>query len=300
MPLFNDTQPSLVEICFYVGKDFWYDTPNSPYGGMALDKHPFDRDDLEFNDGLGDLLRERETHEFSLKKASLSLILILLVIFVLLVLGFNLSKKVFKPKETTVEFVDITKEVSENTEIAQEAITEEVQPTQETQIQETKIEKTTPKPEIKAAEKQTSKPEKQGVKPVAKAEQPKPDLKAKSVDKADVKAEKPVHQAGVNISYKPKATVVAPRSVAPTPRPVATQPLTYKLIVGTFANPANADAVTKQLQAHGRVPYVWKDTVNGVTVYRVQAGAYPSSQAAAGDLARVKAWGFSDAYLLNR
>lgn len=49
-------------------------------------------DDLEYNDGLGDLLREKEQHEFSWSKTTIVLLIVVFGIFVALTLAFNFSK----------------------------------------------------------------------------------------------------------------------------------------------------------------------------------------------------------------
>ena len=51
-----------------------------------------DNEELEYNDGLGDLLREKERQEFSWSKTTIVLLIVVFGIFVGLTLAFNFSK----------------------------------------------------------------------------------------------------------------------------------------------------------------------------------------------------------------
>lgn len=59
------------------------------------------QDNLEYNDGLGDLLREKDKMKFSWVKTVLVLITLIFIIFIVLTLGFNIIKSFFTVEDTS-------------------------------------------------------------------------------------------------------------------------------------------------------------------------------------------------------
>ena len=66
-------------------------------------------DDLEYNDGLGDMLKEKEYHEFSWIKTLSVLVGILAIVLILFVASFKFGTDMFSKSqtETAVEYEDI-------------------------------------------------------------------------------------------------------------------------------------------------------------------------------------------------
>lgn len=65
------------------------------------EKSRIQRDDLEYNDGLGDLLKEREQFEFSWLKTVASVLVIILALYVAVTVLFKLAKSMVENTETT-------------------------------------------------------------------------------------------------------------------------------------------------------------------------------------------------------
>lgn len=63
-------------------------------------------EELEYNDGLGDLLREKERHEFSWSKTTIVLLIVIFGIFVILTLVFNFSKNALKTPPPTAPLLN--------------------------------------------------------------------------------------------------------------------------------------------------------------------------------------------------
>ncbi|RAP30299.1 hypothetical protein DID78_02440 [Candidatus Marinamargulisbacteria bacterium SCGC AG-343-D04] len=70
---------------------------------MNVENQNESNEDLEYNDGLGDLLREREKLEFSWAKTSVILVLVLGVILISITFVFNSGKRFFNKQQTAVK-----------------------------------------------------------------------------------------------------------------------------------------------------------------------------------------------------
>ncbi|MBT3260821.1 SPOR domain-containing protein [bacterium] len=84
-------------------------------------------DELEYNDGLGDMLREKESHEFSWTKTMTTSLAILVIVLLVLILIFSLGKKAFFSSEDQKQPITQTATITYS-EIIEE---EETLPTKE-------------------------------------------------------------------------------------------------------------------------------------------------------------------------
>ena len=82
------------------------------------------KDDLEYNDGLGDLLREKERLEFNWIKTGLVLLGLIGIIFLFLVFVFNIGKRFLTSEPTSVS-IEQSKTITE-IERENQALLEEI------------------------------------------------------------------------------------------------------------------------------------------------------------------------------
>ncbi|RAP38278.1 hypothetical protein DID80_02755 [Candidatus Marinamargulisbacteria bacterium SCGC AAA071-K20] len=213
---------------------------------------------LEYNDGLGDLLREKEEYEFSWAKTSIVLISVIAIIFLGLTFVFKISKSYLtnsmmtyneQPSETSQDMA-LDKENAALIKLVEDSKTESI-PIASLDIlhQDNSVQTTF---EIKPEAKQSI-----SVEPLQK-----------------VSKESTVKYTTVSGKYR------------------------YKVISGTFANRVNANAQKNRLKKKSCASYVWTEMKeSGRTFYKVQAGAFDQYSLALKQKAKLKRKGF-DSYIL--
>ena len=98
------------------------------------------KDDLEYNDGLGDLLREKERLEFNWIKTGLVLLGLIGIIFLFLVFVFNIGKRLLTSEPTAVS-IEQSKSITD-IERENQALLEEINKSSSSSTIEIKVPKT--------------------------------------------------------------------------------------------------------------------------------------------------------------
>lgn len=232
------------------------------------------KDDLEYNDGLGDMLREREREEFSWVKTSFSAVSIVIVVLIVFIVGFQFAKftlarkaakshLIAKPSTVPVTREEIDSEIAKIEE-QNNSITGNIATSATESVSMDGIPTATSEPPLSAA------------KPVV-AVAPKPTLP---------KPMSPPKPAVVT-PVKPNTAVVAPTSV---PAAVSRD---FKVIAGSYATRETAQAQAIEL-AKARIPsFIWVSDTGGRPIYRVQVGAYPTQAQAEASVAEFSRKGIS-------
>jgi len=266
------------------------------------------RDDLEYNDGLGDLLREKEHFEFSWVKTLASVLVIVIVLYIGVMILFKLAKSMVENPETTApttvvndphqELVDeILSTSSMNVQTPTQDMVplaptlppvEDVQPKQlpvkkAPAVTETKPVKPIEKRDVTAK----SVPAPQAAQaPVVEPSHNDRRLTGKRVSRSTTpRTPLPVPVAAPVQSYKPASKPVhtvktvekTVKKAAPvvSAAPAASSEQAYKVIAGSFITRDNAESLKKQLASKGIATYIWATTDNQHdTVYRVQVGSF--------------------------
>lgn len=217
------------------------------------------KDDFEFNDGVGDVLKEKETYSFSWKKTLLVLSGITFSILILTFIILEIGKKALNLNQTSLEVAVESNEmidrmVSEEAESSWEMIPDLQDESDEYELIES-------------------------IKPVKLA---KPVVKEATIKKPSEK------------SIKPSPAI---KKTVSKDTPSSTK--TYRVIAGSFAKYSNAKSKLKSLQKKGIDAFIWQSkSQNGTTFYKLQVGSFKSYQAAkkhVSDLGKKNI----DSYILN-
>ncbi|MAQ63924.1 hypothetical protein CL647_03700 [bacterium] len=207
------------------------------------------KDEFEHNDGLGDLLREREKLEFSWSKTIVILCSLFAVVIVGIYFIFNIGRSVI---QTEIKDTISSSKVASKKPASK--IVKKIQPVKESVIAN-KTNKKTPAKQTKA-------------KKIAKeviSKKPKR-VVSRSVPK---KIEKKIKIAA-NTSPKKKVSRTNERL----------QNTSYKVITGTFSNYDNAIAHLDTLKSNGIKGFVKESKTSLGSTFRVQVGAYTSRDSA--------------------
>ncbi len=244
---------------------------------------------LEFNDGVGDMLRPREKDGFGWFSTLLIIALSVLVIIISFWISFNVGKKIFL-KEAPAPKVE-------------SPLWEEVPATPENAAPPA----TAPAAE-KAPAEELLPPSQPSVKPVENVAPPVPAVKPVPAQVApalkpqvqNVQAQnKPVPPAP-----KPAPVVTIPKPTVPAPRPAAVVPIAkpskvlMRVIAGSFSDAAGAQQLANMLTQKGIPSFVWAHALGDKTVYRVQAGAFGYAERAEAMVSHLKNLGY-DAYIMQ-
>ncbi len=270
---------------------------------MAKDFQP--DDEREYNDGLGDLLREKERREFSWAKTAVVMTVLILVIFMGLVLVFSVGKTVLNKlsgKDQTIPekvFQDIEKVEKEMTpsegDIQNETSHVAATPNIENPSEES-APVSSPKPASKPEPKSEPKPEH---KPESKP------VKEHSVTKVTPKPVKLVHVEPVHSEpvvpaapKKPHKTWVPPvsKKAVETASKVAIKGTPYKLIAGSFTTRQGAMNLQSKLKSQSIETYYWKSEGEGPQ-FHIQVGAFATPKEAEKYAAILRKKGFSPVVL---
>lgn len=254
-------------------------------------------EEFEYNDGLGDMLREKEQREFSWTKTSTTVVVIVIVVILSFFLGFNMIKKMMsKGADTTVAIPELSKaDVQANVDKMEEENSKLINKIQE----ELANRKETPaisKPMMK--------------KPVVK----EPEVKKQAPVKVNsikvnevVKEPTPKKSTPVIVKEMPKDPYLENLE---TMKPVFTKKvpvekmddgmaLPYKVIAGSFKSKQNAINYKATLIKQGMDAFVWGQDIKGVKWYRVQVGAFKDYKTAKLRMENMKTKGYS-VYVLKK
>jgi cell division septation protein DedD len=285
-------------------------------------------ENLEFNDGLGDLLREKESRQFSLKRTLIVLVVFVAVVFVVLLLTVKVGTKfLFSPtdKINTVKTEDIdsdalVRELAEMERLmaekkAQEsplemAVTPSAQTPAKVEAEPSSREATRAplQPPVPAKSKAPvpTKAKDAEVVPVtipAKSKATVP-AKAKDAEVAPVKKGAPVSEVPVK-AVSPAAKPVPKPTVSvtiqkPSPAVKKSAPIfPYKVIVGTFSEVENARVLQTELKQQGIEAFLWDRDTDGKRWHAVQAAAFPDQASAQRFVATLRKKGYP-AYVLRK
>ena len=292
-----------------------------------MTKKNSDHDNLEFNDGLGDLLREKESRQFSIQRTLIVLVVFVVVVFLVLLATVKFGTKFLftsTDKTATVQTQDIdsdalVRELAEmerlmaqkkGSHATSDAVVAEATPTPpvkaivppaKTSTPTVNAAPVAPKPVVKEVPKVVAKPVVKDVpkvvlKPVVK-EVPKGVSKpvVKEVPKG---VSKPVVKDIPKVVSKPVAVskpAAIKRDLQPKPQGV----FPYKVIVGTFSNKTNALSLKDELKKHGVDAFLWERHTDGQDWHAVQAGAFPTQDSAQRFAAELRKKGYP-AYVLRQ
>ncbi len=231
------------------------------------------KDDLEYNDGLGDMLREREREEFSWVKTSFSAVSIIVVVLVVFIIGFQFAKYTISKK-------------AQNSQVAVKEATQ-IDTREEIDSEIAKIEAQNDVLSTDLASSATESVSMDGIPTVTP--EPTPVFTPKPAPKPVAPAPKRV--AVVQPVVQPAA--VAPAPVAAPAAPVVSGSRDFKVIAGSYSTRENAQAQAIEL-AKARIPsFIWTGESGGRPIYRVQVGAYPSQRQAEASVAELSRQGIS-------
>ena len=217
------------------------------------------KDDFEFNDGVGDVLKEKETYSFSWKKTFLVLSGITFSILILTFIILEIGKKALNLNQTSLEVAVESNEmidrmVSEEAESSWEMIPDLQDEPDEYELIESI-------PPIKVT------------KPVTKQKKIKKPL------------EKTIKSTPVTTKIKTKD--------------VTAKVQTYRVIAGSFSKYSNAKSKLNSLQKKGIDAFIWQSkSQNGSTFYKLQVGSFKSYQAAKKHVSDLDKKNI-DSYILN-
>jgi hypothetical protein len=232
---------------------------------VSTDNQDNQDNQLEYNDGLGDLLREKEEYEFSWAKTSIVLISVIAIIFLGLTFVFKVSKSYLTNSMMTYNEQSVngtSQEVSQNNALDQEneALITLVDNSSTQSISDATV--------------------------------------------VTLHSEIPI-QTKIETKTKKKTTsIVKNNQIQKVSKQQSTTFTTvpgkyrYKVISGTFSSRVNANAQKNRLTKKSFTSYVWTELKeSGRTFYKVQAGAFDQYSLALKQKAELKRKGF-DSYIL--
>ncbi len=243
---------------------------------------PLHRDDqFEYNDGLGDMLREKQRQEFSWIKTLSFFVGVAILILIAVALTFNMGGFLFKAVKPLEEDVAETPQPVTVMPVIDESVNEPpVQPDGAMPAAATAASAVTAPQTQPAASVVQSAP----IQPVSSPAVTKP--LPKPVAPQAVALAKPPAPKISKVSMvkkpapKPTARRVMPVKPAPTPT-VAKAAAPFKVIAGAFSQYDNAKQLVKQLANKHIDSFVLMPSKNSqAKAYRVQVGAFSTHQEA--------------------
>ena len=234
------------------------------------------KDEFEHNDGLGDLLREREKLEFSWSKTIVVLCSLFAVVIVGIYFIFNVGKSVIKN--------EVQESITTNTpQTMQIPSPKNVTSKQSKPIKTTPV--TTKKSTLKSkptVSKKTKKSQSSTIKKKASTKTAKATISISS----DAKTKKPssykmVKKPNVKVTPKTKSKAKSAKSTIGLYQ--------YKVITGTFSNRKNALDHLENLKSIGIKGFIKQTKTSLGSYFRVQVGAYKSQSSAKQQQAKLQA-----------
>lgn len=280
-----------------------------------MSKEPQQQDPLDYNDGLGELLRGKERREFSWTKTALVMTFVVFIVFIVLVAVFSIGKSIFvsshqepaipegilkdiskiekemdtpDSSSTNAKAVAPTPSATAHTEpVSSQQVKPVVVPKQEAHSAPLRIQVRPPKTEAavhgQAPAAPVSAPSKAVTQP-APAQPPvtvKPERKKQRPHKL-AKKKKTVKKV-VPAAKKPAKAPVAPTVAQPSG-------VSYKLIARSFGSKEEARAYQKQLKSKKIETYCW---VSADKKVYVQVGAFSTLKEAESYSTKLKEQGIS-------
>lgn len=142
--------------------------------------------------------------------------------------------------------------------------------------------------------------------PLTKAQQRRADRIARREAAAAAKRAAAEARAASDAGLPPETALkavpdpAAAPAPAPAPKPAPVVKLDKAFIqIGIFSVESNADNTATALRRDGMIPTIKKSSANGKAYWRVVVGPAPNASERAALLKKVKALGFTDAYLVN-
>ncbi len=249
-------------------------------------KNP-DNDNLEFNDGLGDLLREKESRQFSIRRTLIVLGVFVAVVFVVLLVTVKLGTKFLFTSTNTANTV-------QTEDIDSDALVRELAEMERLMAQKKASQSTTA--DVVVTEKVPT-PESKTTAPATAT--PKPAEPAKPAPPKQVPQPKPVVQAVPKTASRVPAVISKPVAIKKDIKQQSQVAFPYKVIVGTFSDRTNALSLQSELKKQGVEAFLWDRYTDDQRWYAVQAAAFPTSGSAQRFAAELRKKGYP-AYVLRK
>lgn len=217
-------------------------------------------DPLEFNDGVGDMLRFGKRQRKKWWRLPLLTIIGIIILSISFVLSYELGKILFLPKTNNKSFVPDTVNEPQFDKLQEEfAYKETKEPTKNIKADLTVS---------KNAEKQKNKEEKKEKVPTksidTQKEKPKKDIKSKE-EKIPTKSIQKI---------KDKTKIKAKETNPTKNETITTKEINYKVIVGAYSKKEKALEEAKSLLDKGFSAYVWQSG----NVWKIQIGSFKSKE----------------------
>lgn len=288
-------------------------------------------EDLEYNDGFGDLLREKSKVTFSWSKLILVLILTIFIVFFSLMVSFNMMKYFLLQKAgldpvmtSSVRSIDTSLKTSDTTSssLNSPSISTLNSPSKTSTSNSTSSAKTFSEKKQSSDfnsksphyPEKTRQPSHQAPlkeipsQPLSKASE-KPKKNNKAVSQALLKKETPSQPLSKNLkandSLKKESSKVKENShkkveVLKEKALKSSASLSFKVIAGSFFNSQNALELAKELKNAKIEAFIWSEiTPEETLIYRVQVAALASEQEAKFYISGLEKKGFK-AIILKR
>lgn len=261
--------------------------------------------EFEYNDGLGDMLCDKEKEEFGWTKLIMTILLILTVGVLFFIFSFNLGKKIIHKKDVSRRHIEKFSRDDISARIhAIESEKKRMIKKIETDLAKSDHSQSVVQPKMAAVHTANKMPEK--ATSIAPAMCPTASVKSA---KQEVKKVQPVVEQKKTAEKmvecpKPKPKVRKLSEVQKVHQtPVATVSKAvypYKIIVGTFESSQNAEQLMKQLQAKGIDACTWISTAKDQRKqHHVQVGAFKTYKSASQWLKSLEAKGIQG-YILKK
>ena len=209
---------------------------------MNEEKNIFDDTKIDYSDGIGELLKEKNNYEFSWKKTGTVVVGLTIALTISVAAVSKIAKHLMIPAPDNYQSFEFAEEEST------ESLAEE---------SESFVEK------IEAIEEIVLKEAAQEAVAEAKASQDKSTQATASEtrqEKAPTVAKPVVQQTAPAVTSSPK------RSLSPD--------ALYRVVIGQFSDRESANVIRKKLRLDKQSSYVWRTREGEQDVYRVQVGAF--------------------------
>ncbi len=247
-----------------------------------MTKKNSDKDNLEFNDGLGDLLREKESRQFSIQRTMIVLVVFVAVVFVVLLATVKLGAKFL--------FTSMDKPATvQTTDIDSDALFRELAEMERLMAQKKESQATSDAVATQAQPTSAIK----GVVPPTKKENPVATINSIAV------APKNVVQDVPKVASRHPVVVSQPAAIKKSIKPKLEVGFPYKVVVGTFSNKTNALALKSELKNQGIDAFLWERDSDGQRWHAVQAAAFSTQDSAQRVAAALRKKGYP-AYVLRK
>ena len=218
---------------------------------MNDDKNLFEDTNIDYSDGIGDLLKDKDKYEFSWKKTGTVVVGLMIALAISVAAVSKIAKAIIIPEPETYQSFEFSPESQEegvehigahshdHNEINDDDLVNEIE------------------------------------KLLVTNEDKKEPVKQQTV-KSETQV-KPVQNNSETISQQ--APVASTKKVEPVTRSVNRDAL-YRVVIGKFNDKMSANTLLKRLRADNQSSYVWRNTEESQNVFRVQVGAFAKESSA--------------------